>query len=167
MEVQVHERKPGDTKVKPLVLFCAAPPSTYTDPSTYDNTDLSDIAFPSGNMIPIVSEAKYLGSMMSRDCTDDTDVDARIKAASRAFSALSKCVFKSRNISLPGCRVLVYAPKRGAVAARQRSPTDVCGPRVIIFTFACTCICTCTLTTVISRNNPNQPTSKHTYHNRE
>ena len=88
--MEVHEKKPGDTKVKTLVLFCAAPSSTYTDPDTYDNTDLSDIVLPSGNVIPIVSKAKYLGSMMSRDSTDDTDVDARITAASRAFGALSK-----------------------------------------------------------------------------
>ena len=102
--MEVHEKKPEDTKVKTLVLFCAAPSSTYTDPDTYDNTDLSDIVLPSGNVIPIVSKAKYLGSMMSRDSTDDTDVDARIKAAARAFGALSKCVFKSRRISLPAKR---------------------------------------------------------------
>ena len=107
--MEVHEKKPGDTKVKTLVLFCAAPSSTYTDPDTYDNTDLSDIVLPSGNVIPIVSKAKYLGSMMSRDSTDDTDVDARITAASRAFGALSKCVFKSRSISLSAKRAAYVA----------------------------------------------------------
>ena len=55
-------------------------------------------------MLPIVSAAKYLGSMMNRDSTDDTDVDVRNKAASRAFGALSKCVFKSRITSLPAKR---------------------------------------------------------------
>jgi hypothetical protein len=40
--VEAHGKKPGDTKVKTLVLFCTAPSSTYTDdPDTYDNTDLS------------------------------------------------------------------------------------------------------------------------------
>ena len=107
--MEVHEKKPGDTKVKTLVLFCAAPSSTYADPDTYDNTDLSDIVLPSGNVIPIVSKAKYLGSMMSRDSTDDMDVDARITAASRAFGALSKCVFKSRKISLPAKRAAYVA----------------------------------------------------------
>jgi hypothetical protein len=43
---------------------------------------------PSGNVIPIVSKAKYLGSMMSRDSTDDTDVDARITAAHPGRSVL-------------------------------------------------------------------------------
>ena len=43
--------------MKTLVLFCAAPPSTYTDPDTYDNTDLCDIILPSGNVFPIVNEA--------------------------------------------------------------------------------------------------------------
>ena len=89
--MEVHEKKSGDTQVKTLVLFWAAPSSTYADPDTYDNTNLSDIVLPSGNAVtPIVSEAKYLGGFMSRDSTDDTDVDAKIEAPSRAFGALSK-----------------------------------------------------------------------------
>jgi hypothetical protein len=31
----------------------------------------SDISLPSGNVIPIVSKVNYLGSMMSRDSTDE------------------------------------------------------------------------------------------------
>ena len=45
--MEVHEKKPGDKKVKTLVLFCAAPSSTYDDPDTFDNADLSDIVLPS------------------------------------------------------------------------------------------------------------------------
>ena len=107
--MEVHEKKPGDTKVKTLVLFYAAPSPTYADPGTYDNTGLSDVVLPSSNVIPIVSKAKYLGSMMSRDSTDDMDVDARITAASKAFGALSKCVFKSRKISPPAKRAAYVA----------------------------------------------------------
>ena len=130
----MHEKKPGDTKVKTLVLFCAAPSSTYADPDTYDNTDLSDIVLPSGNVIPIVSKAKYLGSMMSRDSTDDMDVDARITAASRAFGALSKCVFKSRKISLPAKRaayvalvlsILLYGSECWSHGGAMAEATDV------------------------------------------
>jgi len=67
--MQVHEKKPTDTKVKTLVLFCAAPPSTYTNPTTFDGADLSDIVPPTGNVIPVVDKAKYLGSLISRDGT--------------------------------------------------------------------------------------------------
>jgi hypothetical protein len=102
--MQVHEKKPGDTKVKTLVLFCAAPPSEYDDPATFDGADLSDIVLPSGNVIPIVDNAKYLGSMMDRDCTDERDVEARVAAATKAFGALSKCIFKSPDITLPAKR---------------------------------------------------------------
>jgi len=98
--MQVHEKKPGDKKVKTLVLFCAAPPSTYSHPRTYDNTDLSDITLlPSGNVIPVVAQAKYLGSIISREGTDVVDVEASITAATRAFGSLSRLVFRSRLIS--------------------------------------------------------------------
>ena len=97
--MQVHEKKPSDTKVKTLVLFCAAPPSRYQNPATYDGADLSDIVLPSGNVIPIVAKAKYLGSMISRDGTDRVDVEARIGAATRAFGSLSRLVFSSTSIS--------------------------------------------------------------------
>jgi len=82
--MQVHEKAPGDKKVKTLVLFCAAPPASYTSPSTYDNTNLSDIVLPSGNVVPVVDKAKYLGSMVSRDGTGRVDADARITAAIKA-----------------------------------------------------------------------------------
>jgi len=97
--MQVHEKAPGDKKVKTLVLFCAAPPVSYTDPLTYDNANLTDIKLPSGNAIPVVDRAKYLGSMISRDGTDAVDVDARIGAATKAFGSLSKLVFRSDGVS--------------------------------------------------------------------
>jgi len=56
--------------VKTLLLFCSAPSSEYTGPSTHDNTNLSDITLPSGNVIPKVLKAKYLGSVISRDGAD-------------------------------------------------------------------------------------------------
>jgi len=97
--MEVHEKKPADTKVKTLVLFCAAPPSTYQDPATFDGADLGDIKLPSGNVIPVVDRAKYLGSMLSRDGADRVDVEARIAAATRAFGSLSALVFKSASVS--------------------------------------------------------------------
>jgi len=99
--MEVHEKKPADTKVKTLVLFCAAPPSEYRGPSTFDGAYLSDIKLPSGNVVPVVDRAKYLdvGSMLGRDGTDRLDVEARIAAATRAFGSLSTLVFKSTSVS--------------------------------------------------------------------
>jgi hypothetical protein len=97
--MEVHEKKPSDTKVKSLVLFCAAPPLSYAHPPSFDGADLTDIPLPSGNVVPVVAEAKYLGSMMSRDSLDTADVDARIAAATRAFGSLAKTVFQSPSVS--------------------------------------------------------------------
>jgi len=68
--MEVHEKKPAGVKVKKLVLFCAAPPSECLGPSTFDGADLGGITLPSGNVIPVVDRAKYLGSMLSRDGAD-------------------------------------------------------------------------------------------------
>ena len=97
--MQVYEKAPGDTKVKALVLFCSAPPASYLDPSTFDNTNLSDIVLPSGNVVPAVDRAKCLGSMVSRDGAGAVDVDARIAAATKAFGSLSTLVFWSDGVS--------------------------------------------------------------------
>jgi hypothetical protein len=97
--MEVHEKQPSDTKVKSLVLFCAAPPLAYKHPPSYDNADLTDIPLPSGNVVPVVAEAKYLGSMLTRDGLDSVDVDARVAAATRAFGALAKTVFQSPAVS--------------------------------------------------------------------
>jgi hypothetical protein len=105
--MQVHEKKPADTKVKSLVLFCAAPPLSYTHTPTYDGADLTDIPLPSGNVVPVVAEAKYLGSMMTRDGLDVADVDARVAAATRAFGSLASTVFRSTSVS-PMAKRAVY-----------------------------------------------------------
>ena len=102
--MDVHEKKPSDTKVKTIVLFCAAPPSVYDDPTTFDGADLSDFTLPNGNVIPVVDKAKYLGSIVSRDCTDDVDVSARVLAASKAFGALGDCLFRSDSVSVAAKR---------------------------------------------------------------
>ena len=60
-------------------------------------------------MIPVVREAKYLGSMMSTSCTDEVDVEARVAAAAKAFGALSECVFRSISISLEAKRAAYVA----------------------------------------------------------
>ena len=107
--MEVHEKKPGDTKIKTMVLMCSAPPSEYDDPETMDCADLSDIVLPNGNVIPVVHKARYLGSIMSRDCKDDEDVDHRVRSASRAFGKLSSCIFRSKQIDLAAKREVYVA----------------------------------------------------------
>ena len=101
----------GDERVpekkSKTVLFVVAPPSTYIDPSTFDNTDLSNINLGGGRFFPIVAHFCYLGSILTRDCKDDEDVKARIDAASGAFGALRKSVFSNASICLEAKR-LVY-----------------------------------------------------------
>ena len=107
--MEVHEKRLNDTKVKTMVLMCAATPSEYADPVTMDDADLSDIVLPNGNVIPVVCEARYLGSMMSRDSKDDVDVQSRIDKASSAFGSLRRCIFSSRDVDLPAKREVYVA----------------------------------------------------------
>ena len=56
----------------------------YEDSSTFDNPNLSDISF-NDRYIPIVDEFTYLGSVITRDLSDEMDVDRRIQKADNAF----------------------------------------------------------------------------------
>ena len=47
--------------------------------------------------------------MLSMECTNDEDVDARVKSASKAFGALSKCVFRSSHVSIEAKRAAYVA----------------------------------------------------------
>jgi hypothetical protein len=60
------EQKPRKES-KSEILFCAAPCSTYSDPTTYDGVDLSDVLLPDGLFMCIVDVFKYLGSYISRN----------------------------------------------------------------------------------------------------
>ena len=83
---------------KTEVLFCSKPSSLYNTPESFDNTDVSDIIL-GDKYIPIVHHFCYLGSIVSGDCSDDRDVEARIRKSSNAFGALRKSVFGSNTIS--------------------------------------------------------------------
>ena len=71
----------------------------YEDPSTFDNTDLSEISF-NDRYIPIVDEFTYLGSVITRDLSDEMDVDRRIQKAGNAFGMMRKCLFSSPVVKL-------------------------------------------------------------------
>ena len=49
----------------------------------------------------------YLGSMISRDCSDEADVNMRIQKAGNAFGSLRKCLFSSTQVT-PKVKGIVY-----------------------------------------------------------
>ena len=104
--MEIHVGKP-DKESKSEILFVAAPRSTYVDQQTYDGRDLSNLDLGDGVYMPVVARVKYLGSILTRDCTDNEDVTARIESASHAFGALRHCLFTSANIS-PAVKRVVY-----------------------------------------------------------
>merc|ERR1712185_582537 len=103
--MEVHAGEPGKPS-KSEIEFFAAPPLTYDDPDSFDGQDLSDVDCGNGTC-PIVDEFKYLGSIISRDCKDSSDIDERIKKAGAAFGALKKCLFTNHHIS-PEAKRAVY-----------------------------------------------------------
>ena len=106
--MKAHSKGLNDTKEsKTVALFIAAQSSTYNDPTTFDGTSLDRIEVGNGNTIPVVVQAKYLGSIIHRDGTDKADVDARINSASQVFGSLKDCIFKEGNISKEA-KVAVY-----------------------------------------------------------
>ena len=106
MEVHTGDRRAGTTS-KSEMLFVPRPSHLYDDPASFDGTDLSDFELGDGRFIPVVSEFKYLGSVLAHHCGDSADVDVRIKKASQAFGALRDCIFASKSVS-PHAKRLVY-----------------------------------------------------------
>ena len=78
MEIHFGDERYPEKKTKTECLFVAAPPSAYKDSSSYDNVDLSSINLGGGKCFPIVAFFCYLGCILTRDCKDDEDVQARI-----------------------------------------------------------------------------------------
>ena len=99
MEVHRGDRRTPDKKSKSEVLFCAKPLHMYEDQETFDNTDLSDIELGNDFFIPVVEKSCYLGSIVTRNCTDEADVDNRIEKAGAAFGALRTPLFSSTNVT--------------------------------------------------------------------
>ena len=94
MEVHTGKIEPrGESKS--VILICSKPHSMYNNPDNYDDTDLSDIIVSHDRYIPIVENFSYLGSIISTNCTDNNDVETRIRKAGSAFGALSKSIFSS------------------------------------------------------------------------
>ena len=108
MEVHAGDRRAGKAS-KTEVLFVAAPGILYDDLASYDDADLSDVDLGDGRFFPVVDEFNYLGSVLTRDCRDASDVDTRIKKASAAFGALRDSVFASKTVSSRAKRTVYVA----------------------------------------------------------
>ena len=67
----------------------------YNNLDSYDNADLSDIIVSHDRYISIVYHFSYLGSIIRTNCTDNNDVEMRIRKVGSAFGALSKSIFSS------------------------------------------------------------------------
>ena len=98
--MQVHVGK-DDKGSKSEILFCAADSRARAGV-----VDLSPITWGDGYHMPVVEHFKYLGSYLSRDCTDNYDVDSRIESAGKAFGALRKCLFSSSTVSFAAKRAV-------------------------------------------------------------
>jgi len=84
-------------------LFCFAPNHNVCIPIQSHLIMFPDIII-GDRFIPIVDEFTYLGSVISRDCSDEADVNRRILKARNAFGMIRKCLFSSereREMNLP------------------------------------------------------------------
>ena len=99
MEVHTGDSNQPEKPPKTEVLFVSAPSTTYKDPSTYDNRNLNHIQLDGDRYLPVVKEFRYLGTLLSRNCKDDSDVISRINKAGNAFGALRKCIFGNRSVN--------------------------------------------------------------------
>ena len=62
--------------------------------------DLSNIDLGDETFLPIVDNFNYLGSTLSRDCSDEEEVNKRITKASNAFGSLRKPIFANGCITI-------------------------------------------------------------------
>ena len=106
MEVHVGDDRFPEKIPKTIVLFVAAHPSCYNDPTTFDNANLGRIELGNGKYFPVVESACYLGSILNRECNDSDDVQARIDAAGGAFGALRKALFSNAGICYEAKRLV-------------------------------------------------------------
>ena len=104
--MEVHVGSTANATSKSEILFCAATPAAYKERATYDGADLSDIHMSGQRFMPVVNTFKYLGSYLSRDCSDSHDVNSRIESAGKAFGAQRKCLFAADSVSLAAKRVV-------------------------------------------------------------
>ena len=63
---------------------------------------------PGNKFVKFTNRFKYLGTYITQDLSDNTDIDERILSASKNFNALGKEIFRNRKISLHiRCRLYI------------------------------------------------------------
>ena len=87
----MHVGSPGK-KSKTEAMFCPARDKNYED------SDTSDLVLDCGGTVSFTKSFVYLGSLLHSDLSDDHDVEARIKKASKAFGALRDRFFSSKAV---------------------------------------------------------------------
>jgi hypothetical protein len=85
----------GNVASKTEAMYCPAKGNAYEDGDT-SNFNVGDES--RRGFIHFTTSFKYLGSILTSSITSEGDVDARINAATAAFGALSKCIFKNRSV---------------------------------------------------------------------
>ena len=106
LEVHVGDIRKPKKKSKTEVLFVAAPPSAYINPTTCDDVDLSNVDLGNGYYFPIVLLFCYLGSIFTSDGKDDEDVKARIDAASGAFGSMRDSLFSNASATMASKKIV-------------------------------------------------------------
>jgi hypothetical protein len=93
MEVHSGTTEPK-TNSKSEILFRSKPQLMYENPYNYDNADLSDVVVVGENRcMPIVNKFAYLDSVVTRECTDEKDVDVRVAKAANLCVWIPSQVF--------------------------------------------------------------------------
>ena len=100
MEFYVGHCDQPNKPSKTQVLFVSAPPSSYAEPTTFDDRNLQPINLGNNRFLPVVTKFSYLGTTLNIDCRDNENVVFKIKKACNAFGALRKCLFSNPKISV-------------------------------------------------------------------
>jgi hypothetical protein len=85
-------------KSKTECLFCSAPPAAYTDPSTYDGTDLSDTDMGNGKSIQVVPRYPSLGTIISGDSSCEPEIHRRIGLGYGSMAKMKNKVYGSKYV---------------------------------------------------------------------
>ena len=79
IEVHIGHCDQPNKSSKTEVLFVSVPPSSYAEPTTFDDRNLQPINLGNDRFLPVVTKFNYLGKNLNIDCRDNEDVVLRIK----------------------------------------------------------------------------------------
>ena len=91
----------------PRLKPCTSPPTPNIDKIEEELVN-SQFVIPGNKFVKFTHRFKYLGTYITQDLSDNTDIDERILSASKNFNALGKEIFRNRKISLHiRCRLYI------------------------------------------------------------